>query len=334
MGKVNQRFGVRVCHQNARVPNFRNTILFLSRQPWATNLTPIPATVIDKGILKNVPYSSFHCGEDYEVNVYGDLQHPAGIEIGIYRKLIENLSAKTNCLQFMRDLLSDTADKDVVFNLNLKSDYKLRDDLTFEVTPPTESDSYNGWWVSVYSESQLHLARASDEEMKHISVSKSDTLKGSDNTNNQSGWSASDLKSARLSAPKTITFINKSGTLITNAEVVRVIDGVSLIYRNGPTSGGLIRLADLPEELRKEFGYDPAKTAAADALAASQNAQWRQQMQAAQQAQIDSYSSAYVLPDYSGGYSSGGYSSGGGSVYVHGYERSNGTYVNGYYRTR
>ncbi|HEX9046546.1 MAG TPA: hypothetical protein VF988_05920, partial [Verrucomicrobiae bacterium] len=73
-----------------RLPNFRNAVLSLSRQTWATNLIPIPATVIDKGVLRNVPYSSFHCGEDYEVNVYGDPEHPVGIETGVYRKLLDN----------------------------------------------------------------------------------------------------------------------------------------------------------------------------------------------------------------------------------------------------
>ena len=74
-----------------RLPDFQKAVLFLSQQPWATNLTPIPATVIDKGILRNVPYTSFHCGSDYEVNIYGDLEHPAGIEIGVYRKLLTDL---------------------------------------------------------------------------------------------------------------------------------------------------------------------------------------------------------------------------------------------------
>ena len=78
-----------------RLPDFETAILLLSKQPWATNLSPIPATVIDKGILKNGPYSSFHCGADYEVNIYGDLQNPAGIEIGIYRKLLGDDSVKT-----------------------------------------------------------------------------------------------------------------------------------------------------------------------------------------------------------------------------------------------
>lgn len=316
---------------NGKLPNFQSAILLLSQEPWATNLTPIPATVIDKGILRNVPYSSFHCGEDYEINIYGELDHPAGIEIGIYRKLIEKPDAKTNCLKFISSILNDASDKDFVSSLSLKGDYKLRDGLTFEITQPTEPDAYGGWWISVYSEQQLNQARASDSEMKQISMAKADAFKQSNNVDSQSDWSANDLKAARPSISKTISFVKKTGEVVTNAEVVRIIDGVSLIYRTGPTSGGMVRLEDLPEGLRNEFGYDSVKTAAADNLAAKQRAQWQQQLLAAQQArQSVSYSGADPLSeDYSGGYSSGG-----GLVYVHGYYRSNGTYVHSYYRSR
>jgi hypothetical protein len=73
-------------HGTNRIPNYRTALLCLSRQPWATDLKQIPATVIDKGILRNVPYVSYRCGELYEVNIYGDLDHPAGIEAGVYRR--------------------------------------------------------------------------------------------------------------------------------------------------------------------------------------------------------------------------------------------------------
>jgi hypothetical protein len=311
-----------------RLPDFKHLVLFLSKQPWATNLSPIPATVIDKGILRNVPYSSFRCGEDYEVNIYGDLDHPAGIEIGVYRKLLENGSAKSNSVKFISNLLSQSADKEIVQGLDLKKDLKTRDGLTFEITPPTDEDAYNGWWVSVYSEQKLNLARASDAELKQISIAKSDATKEAGQSENLSSWSADELKLARPSQPPTITFTYKSGTVVSNAEVVHVNDGVSLIWRkNNGTSGGLVRLEELPEELRVQFGYDPAKTAAADALEAQKQAQWQQaQALAAQSAQ------AAPAPDYSSPTYSG-YPSGGGSVYVHGYYRSNGTYVNAYTRS-
>jgi len=87
-----------------RLSDFKQAILVLSRQLWATNITPIPATVVGRGILRNVPYSSFQCGENYEVNIYGDLDHPAGIEIGFYRTLADDKSRQGNCTQFMSGL--------------------------------------------------------------------------------------------------------------------------------------------------------------------------------------------------------------------------------------
>ena len=313
-----------------RLPDFQRTILFLSRRPWATNLSPIAATVIDDGILRNVPYTSFRCGQDYEVNVYGDLDHPAGIEIGVYRKLIEDGSAKNNCVKFISDLLGQSADKEIVKELDLKKDLKTSDGLTFEITPPTAEDAYNGWWISVYSEQKLSLARASDKELDQISIAKADAAKEASQSDNPSAWSADELKLARPSPRTTITFTNTSGVVIWNAQVVRVIDGVSLIWeKNNGASGGMVRLADLPEELRNQFGYDPVKTAAADALQEKRRANEQQQALAAQAAQAAQESQITPAQDYS--YSD--YASGGGRVYVHGYYRANGTYVHAYTRS-
>src|SRR4051794_40779118 len=41
-----------------RLPDFKTTVLALSGRAWATDLARIPATVIDKGMFRNVPYVS------------------------------------------------------------------------------------------------------------------------------------------------------------------------------------------------------------------------------------------------------------------------------------
>jgi hypothetical protein len=326
---------------NIRLPTFAKAVVLLSKQTWATNLTPIPATVIDKGVLRNVPYNSFRCGEDYELNVYGDPAHPAGIEIGIYRGLLTNSAAKMDCLNFIEVLLKSQEDKDFLKTLSLKTDYKIRDDLSFEITPPTDMDAYNGWWVSVYSEEELSHARASDEELKQISIRKTDIASQPDNAGGASVWTGNDLKLARVSQPTRITFVNpSSGLLITNAQVVRVVDGVSLIYQTGPSSGGMVRLADLPEDLRNEYGYNAEKTKAADAKAKQEKDRLKRELDTAEAATQASaslaarYASLYPQYYQINDYSSDRYSSGGGSVYVNGYYRKNGTYVHGYYRRR
>jgi hypothetical protein len=260
------------------------------------------------------------------------LENPAGIEIGVYRKLVNDSSAKDNCVKFISNVLAQPADREVVQGLDLNKDLKTLNELTFEITPTNADDAYNGWWVSVYSEKQLNLARASDSEMKLISMTQADAAKDAKAATNLASWSADDLKQARPADKTTISFMNSSGEMITNAEVVRFIDGVSLIWQNGPTRGGMVRLADLPENLRIRFGYDEAKTKAADDLAKAKKLEWQQAVQAAAQAA----QAIPAQPDYSSyGYSgdSGGGYSGGGSVYVHGYTRSNGTYVNAYTRS-
>jgi hypothetical protein len=317
-----------------RLSDFNRTILALSKQLWATNITPIPATVIDKGILRNVPYSSFECGENYEVNIYGDLDHPAGIEIGIYKTLNDDRSRQNNCVTFMRDLLDESGDKEFVQALDITKDLKIRDDLTFEISPPSSDDSYNGWWVSVYSAKQLSLARATDSEMKHISLSKVDVGKQSTD-GDPSQWSAQELKLAPVAIPMTITFTNRDREVISNAAVRIYEQGVSIIWEKDTGAAGLVKLADLPESLRNRFGYDPVKAEAADASEKEKKTRSQQYYAAQAALAAQQYQGATPTQNFGdSGYQSDGYQSGGGSVYVRGYTRSNGTYVSGYTRSR
>jgi hypothetical protein len=315
----------------ARLPNHENLILLLSKQPWASNLKQIPATVIGLGILRNVPYISYRCGENYEVNIYGDPDAPAGIEVGAYRKLLDSAEAKQNCLRFVAAVLSQPGDKYILQSLKVEKDEKTYDGLTFEITPPTAEDAYQGWWISVYSKQKLDVARASDEEMKQISVAKAEVTAKTSQTGDVFSWSPDEMKLARPVQTNTITFTNSSGEVVTEAEVVRVVDGSSLIWRKG-VSGGTVKLADLPEDMRLRFGYDPSKAAAADAADRERRlvaAQTAQATQPTKQGTVQSASSDY-LPYLAPSSGSGG----GGSVYVRGYTRKDGTYVNGYTRRR
>lgn len=50
--------------RSGRLPAWSDIIATLNQLSWATKLHQIPATVIDKGAMRNVPYLSFRCGED------------------------------------------------------------------------------------------------------------------------------------------------------------------------------------------------------------------------------------------------------------------------------
>jgi hypothetical protein len=196
-----------VPQEAGRWPHWQHMVLALSKQPWAQNLRQIPATVIDKGILRNVPYVSFQCGEDYEVNIYGDLDKPAGFEIGIYRKPLSDNAAKENCVRLVDALLSEPADKEILGKLKREKDSATRSGLTFEVTPPTAEDAYLGWWISIYDEKRLNLARASESEMKQVSVAKTQTTAEVATAPANPGWTAEEMRLARPAQPYQARFV-------------------------------------------------------------------------------------------------------------------------------
>jgi hypothetical protein len=157
-------------HSAQRIPNWAKIISVLTTNGWAHELKQIPATVIDNGVLKDVPYISFRCNSGgYEMNIYGDLDHPAGVEIGAVTYLVKSDAAKSNCVSFISSVLTSDGDEEIVRALNLnRKVLEKREGMTFETTFPDEPDAYGGWWVSVYDESALTNARASGPELLAI----------------------------------------------------------------------------------------------------------------------------------------------------------------------
>ena len=183
------------------LPTWGEVIERVGNQPWGSLVKQSPATVIDKGIFRNVPYLSFRCSADYEINVYGDPERPSGIEIGCYRSLLNKPEAKEKCVALIADLMRRDDLKEAVKNTTRNKDLVEIKEWTIEVSPPEGSDSYGGWWVSVYSERALDSQRASAQEMANVSVARSQLTDSGDGT---SGWSSQDLRFARPQVPTAV----------------------------------------------------------------------------------------------------------------------------------
>ncbi len=136
---------------------------------WESPLKQIPATVIDKGVLRFIPYQSFRAG-NVELNIYGDPESPCCVEIGLCNQLKRNETAKVHCQTFMSYLLPEAGDRLQVKSLNLIKDIRQRSGLTFEVTPETDEDAYDCWWISIYDPKILDKSRATKIEIEHITV--------------------------------------------------------------------------------------------------------------------------------------------------------------------
>lgn len=156
------------------IPNWVNVLSQLTTNEWAHDFKQIPATVIDNGALQDVPYISFRCNSSgYEMNIYGDIEKPSCVEIGVLNYLVKNDEAKSNCVNFICDILPNQNDKNIVRALRWKpKDSQYTNGWTFETTLPDEPDAFGGWWVSVYNEDELSKAKASGAELLSITQPK------------------------------------------------------------------------------------------------------------------------------------------------------------------
>jgi hypothetical protein len=157
-----------------RIPSWVKIISQLASKEWAHDIKQIPATVIDNGSLKDVPYISFRCNTSgYEINIYGDLENPSCLEIGAIGYNVKSSQAKSNCVDFISSVLTQQLDRTIVQSLKWSpKDITNYLGTTFEVTLPNEPDAYGGWWISVYCEDNLSNARATGAELLSITQPK------------------------------------------------------------------------------------------------------------------------------------------------------------------
>ena len=153
----------------ARLPRWDKIIDVAGKKPWEGKFRQVPALVVDEGPLKNVPYMSFRSG-NYEFNLYGDPDAPAGIEFGVYNGLLKDETAKKKCIETVAELMGNPKDAEVLKTIGLTVAKKDREGFTFEITPETAPDAFGGWWVSVYDAAAIEKARASQEEMDKITA--------------------------------------------------------------------------------------------------------------------------------------------------------------------
>ncbi len=150
---------------DGRLPAFANILELTAQRPWAAQLQQVPATVIDEGELRHVPYISHRAGP-FELNVYGDPDAPAGVELGT-QDLSEEAQAEV--VAFMQALMPKEQDRHLVRAVVQRGGRIEATGYTFSVTPPDAPDAYGAWWVSVYSQKALASARASAAELARIS---------------------------------------------------------------------------------------------------------------------------------------------------------------------
>jgi len=147
-----------------RLPSWRAMVTDLRNHDNIRSLQQIPATTIDQGLLKNIPYLSFRVNEQSEFNVYGNPHDPVAIEFGMYGRQRNSSKYRQIIREFLAGHLHTREQIAALYALNLRGDEKQAGRLKFKIIPPDQADAYGGWWIVVYDPRRIDQARVSDKQ--------------------------------------------------------------------------------------------------------------------------------------------------------------------------
>ena len=131
----------------------------------------IPATAIDIGYLKNIPYLSFRINGRMEMNVYGNPENPVCLEFGIYERNPQEITKFKKIIRaYLAGILGSRAEVGAIYTLPETGGDIRVGQVAFKVLPPNSPEAYHGWWLSVYRPDGLAAARVSDAAYAKVTV--------------------------------------------------------------------------------------------------------------------------------------------------------------------
>lgn len=149
-----------------KLPPWRMIVQDLRSDDSIRSFRQIPATTIDNGYLRFIPYLSFRINRRVEMNVYGDPEHPVCLEFGVYERG-DNITRFKNIIRaYLAGILQSRAEIAALYGLDEKGGKTKVGKFIFEITPPTAPDAYGGWWISIYDPDRLDQSRVPESEYR------------------------------------------------------------------------------------------------------------------------------------------------------------------------
>jgi hypothetical protein len=155
-------------NKRGQLPSWRSIANDLRTNDAVKSLVEIPATVIDVGDFIDVPYKSFRVNDDVELNIYGDPENPAGVELGIYGRRSADKKLRKTLRGYLAGFLTTREEIAALYSLGLEKGIAQVGKLTLEITPKDAPDAYGAWWVSLYNKSALDEVRLSHAEYSRL----------------------------------------------------------------------------------------------------------------------------------------------------------------------
>lgn len=179
--------------QKGDLPSWRVMVNDIRNNDAIKSLRQIPATHIDNGYLKNVPYLSFRINDYIEMNIYGNPDDPAAIEFGVYGKLASNDKMRRTLRSFMVGFLSSRKEVGAIYSIPFTGGQKSAGDFRIRITPASAPDAYGAWWICLYNPKTLEDARVGDAEYAKATMAFGQVV-GASGKVRSGAWSEEHLK--------------------------------------------------------------------------------------------------------------------------------------------
>ena len=183
-------------NRKGQLPSWRVIANDLRTHDAVKSLVEIPATVIDVADFRNVPYKSFRVNEEVELNIYGDPENPAGVELGIYGPRSADKKLRKLLRAYLAGFLTTREEIAALYSLGLRKGKTQVGNIVIEITPANAFDAYGAWWVSLYNPTALDQVRLSDAEYKRL-VRPFDEVIGKKGRVISGGWSRKEAERSR-----------------------------------------------------------------------------------------------------------------------------------------
>ena len=183
-------------NRQGQLPSWRVIANDLRTHDAVKSLVEIPATVIDVADFKNVPYKSFRVNENVELNIYGDPENPAGVELGIYGPQSADKKLRKLLRGYLVGFLTTREEIAALYSLGLQKGKTQVGKIVIEITPANAFDAYGAWWVSLYNPQELDKVRLSDAEYKRL-VRPFNEVIGKKGRVISGGWSRKEAERSR-----------------------------------------------------------------------------------------------------------------------------------------
>ena len=183
-------------NEKGDLPAWRIVVNDLRTNDSIRSLIEIPATIIDNGKFQNVPYKSFRVNNDIELNIYGDPEDPAAIELGIYGSKSGKEKLRKMLRGYLAGFLTTREEVSKLYGLSFKGGIAEAGDIVLEITPKTAPDAYGAWWVSIFNKKKLSKARLSEKNYLRL-VKPVDEVLDKDGRVKANGWSDEEMDMSR-----------------------------------------------------------------------------------------------------------------------------------------